>query len=87
MKPHYALIRITRGLTLGLSLLQAKNKVFKSYRKNKTNIQLFNKLNALITKSKLNYYEHKANKLNNLQRNPKQQKNTPNSTSFTKTNL
>ena len=59
-------------------LLQAKNKVFNNYRKNKTNIQLLNKinilrerLNGLISKSKNNYYEHMANKLNNLQRNSK----------------
>ena len=60
------------------SLLQDKNKFFKSYRKNKTNLQLLNKLNflqerlnGLITISKNNYYERMANKLNNLQRNSK----------------
>ena len=60
------------------SLLQAKNKVFNNYRKNKTNIQLLNNLNllqeclgGLITKSKNNYCERMANKLNNLQRNSK----------------
>ena len=58
------------------SLLQAKSTVFKNYRKNKTNIQLLNKLNllqerlnGLITKPKNNYYERMTNKLNNLQRN------------------
>ena len=47
-----------------------------SYRKNKTNIQLLNKLkflrerlNGLLTKSNFNYYEHMANKLNNVQKN------------------
>ena len=56
-----------------MSLLQAKNKVFKNYRKNKTNIQLLNKLNfleghlnSLIFKQKTNYYERMANKLNNI---------------------
>ena len=56
------------------SLLQDKNKIFKNYRKNKTNLQLLNKLNflqerlnGLITISKNNYYERVANKLNNLQ--------------------
>ena len=60
------------------SLSQAKNKVFKDYRKSKTDIQLLNKLNlfegrlnSLITKSKNNYYELMANKLNNLERNSK----------------
>ena len=60
------------------SLLQDKNKIFKSYRKNKTNLQLLNKLNflqerlnGLITISKNNYYERMANNLNNLQRNSK----------------
>ena len=60
------------------SLLQAKNKVFKNYRKNKTNIQLLNKLNffqkrlnRLITRSKNNYYERMAIKLNKLERNSK----------------
>ena len=60
------------------SLLQAKDNVFKNYRRNKTNIQLLNKLNflkerlnCLITKSKNNYYKSMANKLNNLQRNSK----------------
>ena len=60
------------------SLLQAKNKFFKNYRKNKTNIQLLNKLNllqerlnGLITKSRNIFYEHMANKLNNLQINSK----------------
>ena len=58
--------------------LQAKNKVFKNYRKSKTNIQLLNKLNLfqerlhdLINKSRNNYYERMANKLNNHQRNSK----------------
>ena len=57
-------------------LLQAKNKIFKNYRKNKTNLQLLNKLNflqerlnGLKTKSKNGYYERMSNKLNNLQRN------------------
>ena len=61
-----------------ISFSQAKNKVFKSYRKSKTNIQLLNKLNILqervngfITKSKNNHYEHMANKLKNLQINSK----------------
>ena len=60
------------------SLLQDKNKIFKNYRKKKTNLQLLNKLNFLperlndlITISKNNYYERMANKLNNLQRNSK----------------
>ena len=60
------------------SLLQAKNKVFKNYRNNKTNIQLLNKLNflqerlnGLITKWKSDCYERMAKKLNNLQRNSK----------------
>ena len=60
------------------SLLQARNKVFKSYRNNKSNIQLLNKLNFLqellngwLTESKFIYYERMANKLNNLQRNSK----------------
>ena len=60
------------------SLLQDKNKIFKNYRKNKTNLQLLNKLNflqerlnGLITISKNNYYERMANNLNNLQRNSK----------------
>ena len=60
------------------SILQAKSKVFNNHRKNKTNIQLLNKLNlpqerlnGLITKSKNNYYERMANKPNNLQRNSK----------------
>ena len=58
------------------SHLQTKNKVFKNYRINKTNIQLCNELNflqerlkGLITKSKNNCYERVANKLNNFQRN------------------
>ena len=80
MKPYYAMIRIPHGLTLGLCLFQrpTKNKVFKSYRKSKTNIQLLNKLNILqerlngfTTKSKNNHYEHMANKLKNLQINSK----------------
>ena len=37
------MIRIPCGLTRIKSLLQAKHKVFKNYRKNKTNIQLLNK--------------------------------------------
>ena len=52
--------------------VKAKNKVLKKYRKNKTNIQLLNKLNfleerlnGLKTKSKSNYCERIANKLNN----------------------
>ena len=56
------------------SLLQVKNKIFKNYRKKKTNLQLLNKLNflqerlnGLTTISKNNYYERVANKLNNLQ--------------------
>ena len=60
------------------SLLQDKNKIFKNYRKNKTNLQLRNKwnflqehLNVLITISKYNYYKRMANKLNNLRRNSK----------------
>ena len=60
------------------SLLQSKNKIFKNYRQNKSNLQLINKLNLfqerlrdLITISKNNYYKRMANKLNNLQRNSK----------------
>ena len=60
------------------SLLQDKNKIFKNYRKNKTNLQLRNKwnflqehLNVLITIPKYNYYKRMANKLNNLRRNSK----------------
>ena len=61
------------------SVLQDKNKVFKNYRKNKTNnIQLLNELNflqehlnGLITKSKNNYFERMVNKLNNPHRNSK----------------
>ena len=60
------------------SLLPSENKVFKNYRKSKTNIQLLNKLNFLqvrinswTTKSKNNCYKRMANKLNNLQRNSK----------------
>ena len=60
------------------SLLQSKNKIFKNYRQNKSNLQLINKLNFfqerlrdLITISKNNYYKRMANKLNNLQRNSK----------------
>ena len=60
------------------SLLHARNKVFKNYRKEKSNFQLLNKLyffqerlNGLITKSKFNCYERMANKLNNLYRNSK----------------
>ena len=60
------------------SLLQAKNIVFKTFRKKKTNTQLLNKLNflqerlnSLITKLECNYYERMANKLNNLKRNCK----------------
>ena len=59
------------------SLFNAKNKAFKII-KNKTNIQLLNKLkllkerlNDLITKSKNNYYKPMTNKPNNLQRNSK----------------
>ena len=57
---------------------RTKIKFFKNYRKNKTNFQLLNKLNflqerlnGLISISKNNYYERRANKLNNLQRNSK----------------
>ena len=78
-KPYYAMIRIPRGVTRITSLLQAKNKVFKNYRNNKTNIQLLNKLNflqehlnGLITKWKSDCYERMAKKLNNLQRNSKE---------------
>ena len=60
------------------SLLQDKNEIFKTYRKNRTNLQLLNKLNflqerlnGLITISKNNYYERMTNKLNNLHRNSK----------------
>ena len=60
------------------SLLQHKNKIFKNYTKSKDNIQLLIKLNflqerlnGLITKSKNNYYERMANKLNNLQKSSK----------------
>ena len=73
------MIRVHRGLTLGLSLFyRPKNKVFKNYRKNKTNIQLLNKLNflqeplnGLITKPENNYYKRIANKLNILLRDTK----------------
>ena len=69
------MISIPRGLTIRLSLLQAKNNVFK-YDKNKAITKLVNKinflqerLNSLITKSKNNYYKNMAaNKLNKLQR-------------------
>ena len=60
------------------SFLHGKNKIFKNYRKNKTNLQLLNKLNfaqeqlnGLITISKNNDYERMVKKLNNLQRNSK----------------
>ena len=60
------------------SFLHGKNKIFKNYRKNKTNLQLLNKLNfaqeqlnGLITLSKNNDYERMVKKLNNLQRNSK----------------
>ena len=58
------------------SLLQVKNKVFKNKRKNFLQTYsslkfLHERLNSLITKSKNNYYECMANKLNNLQINPK----------------
>ena len=50
------------------SILQAKNKVSKNYKKTKTNMELLNKLNfpqeglnGLINKSKSNNYERMAN--------------------------
>ena len=77
-KKDYTTIRIPCGLTLKLSLLHAKSKVSKNYRKNKSNIDLLNKLNFLhkrlnnlITKSKNNLYERMINRLNKFQRNPK----------------
>ena len=78
IKKDYTTIRIPCGLTLKLSLLHAKSKVSKNYRKNKSNIDLLNKLNFLqkrlnnlITKSKNNLYERMTNRLNKFQRNPK----------------
>ena len=66
-KPYCAMIRIPRGLTLGLSLFYRTRIKF-------SNLQLLNKLNflqerlnGLITISKNNYYKLVANKLNNLQ--------------------
>ena len=83
-KPYCAMIRILRGLNLRLSIFYRPKITYrsfnkKSYRKNKINLQLLNKLNilqerlnGLITISKKNYYyERITNKLNNLQRNCK----------------
>ena len=71
------MIRIPHSLTLGLSLFcRPETKLSKITGKNKTNIQLLNKLNflqeylkGLIIKLKNNYYKSMTNKLNNLQRN------------------
>ena len=70
-KKDYTTIRIPCGLTLKLSLLHAKSKVSKNYRKNKSNIDLLNKLNFLQKRSKNNLYERMTNRLNKFQRNPK----------------
>ena len=78
-KSYYVMIRIPHSLTLGLSLFRRPEiKFSKIIGKNKTNIQLPNKLNfiqeylkGLIIKLKNNYYKSMANKLNNLQRNLK----------------
>ena len=51
------------GLTLGLNLLQDKNKLYKDFQRSNTNAQLLNKLihlqeqlKFLINKSKQDYY-------------------------------
>ena len=65
-----------QGLLSDFVFFTSQKNFFRNYRNNKSNIQLLNELNfcpgavkRLINKSKSNYYERIANKLNNLQRN------------------
>ena len=76
-KPYYAIIRIPRGLILGLSLFyRPKTKFSKIIEIQKPILNyliifLRERLNGLITKSRSNYYQYIANKLNNVLRNSK----------------
>ena len=73
---QFIIIIIIKDCSQISSFLQVKKNFFRNYRNNKSNIQLLNELNfcpravkRLINKSKSNYYERIASKLNNLQRN------------------